>query len=134
MGKGIVRLRVDSAELLGLVGGFHAVKRNVTVTVSALSTPVLVTYGSHHVLVPVGKQWRGDPTLLPDLASGVRVWKDARSPQTLPAAFLESEHARLMALSPQIPLRLPPARAHAPLSPLQPSLLRFAAANKRAGQ
>lgn len=134
MGKGIVRLRVGSAELLGLVGGFHAVKRDETITVSALGTPVLVTYGSHHVLVPVGKQWRGDPTLLPDLASGVRVWKDARSPQTLPAVFLESEHARLMALSTEVPVRLPPSRTHAPLSPLKPSILRFAAANKRAGQ
>lgn len=133
-GKGIVRLKAGSAKLLGLNGGFHAVKHEEIVTISALSTPVLVSYDKHSVLIPVGKQWRGDPAQLPGLASGVRAWKDARSPQALPTAFLEAEHALLLTLSSELSLHLPGVRSHEPLSPLQPSLLRFAAANKRAGK
>lgn len=134
-GEGEVSLIVGTSKILGIQGGFHAVKHGDALTVSALTTPVLLTSReAHQLLIPIGKSWRGSPADLQGLNSGVRVWKEQRVVQVLPQEFLEKEHGLLLSLAPELPERLPDARTFAPLSPLEPSLIRFAAANKRAGQ
>ncbi|MBI3331682.1 hypothetical protein HYZ99_01855 [Candidatus Peregrinibacteria bacterium] len=131
-GKGIVRLKVGTAELTGIYGGFHAVKHSGNLTVSALTTPVLVRYGTQYVLVPTGRQWRGNPETLPLLSAGARVWGDARTPRTLPEAFLRDEMARVVSLSTELPQNVPAARRTLPLLSFNTDFLRFAAANERA--
>lgn len=57
---GLFQVQTGTFTLQGMAGAFHAVKNGSTVTVSAITSPVLVQDGERNAIVPVGYQWRGE--------------------------------------------------------------------------
>ncbi|MDD4628393.1 MAG: hypothetical protein PHE68_03305 [Candidatus Peribacteraceae bacterium] len=87
---GIFEVKAGSFLLSGLAGAFHVVMNGDSVTVSAITTPVLIEQNGLKVMVPVGYQWRGAGDL-PELQSGIYVWATARAIDPLPQHFLREQ-------------------------------------------
>jgi len=100
---GIVQVQVNGLSLSGLSGAFHVVKNGDVITVSALTSPVLITDGAQHAIVPAGYQWRGERGLPNDMQDAA-VWAKARALEPLPSSFIR---AQLLALD-RFPDQTPP--------------------------
>lgn len=86
--NGLVRVRVNEWNISGFHGAFHLSANADTLTVAALSTPVLVRKGSHTMIVPSGMQWRmNSEDALPLLPAGFALWTEGRRLSLLPERF-----------------------------------------------
>ncbi len=114
--------------LEGWNGGYQVTVSGKTVTVAALSTPVLVSDGTHQTLIPALMQWKGET--LASASSDMSSWYAPRRVLPLPPDF---SHDRLLVLS---GLVTKTSEKTAPSASLLPAtfgqLLRFSAAKDRA--
>lgn len=133
-GEGRVALDVPGGTLLGLFGGFSAIRHGDTITIAALTTPVLlVRDDGARLLVPVGYQWRGIPAALGSFDQGISLWEEARKVSLLPSDFRRRQLHSLEALPGDAGNAvLPPARSLFPAEPAFTTFLRFPAADQRA--
>lgn len=92
----MVSVRVEGTELAGINGAFE-VSQSPTLTVIALTTPVLVQRGDARHIVPTGYQWRMTDGITP-LTGDLSSWLAARRMQPLPGHFIEQTLARLHTL------------------------------------
>jgi hypothetical protein len=75
-----------------LDGAFFLTQSPQSLTVAALSAPVLVSDGDARVLIPVGSQWRA--AALSPLTDGIAPWKSTQDMKVLPADFIRKEIAK----------------------------------------
>lgn len=127
---GIAQVHTALCDVLGLASTFHVVAGHDTVTVSAITTPVLVSVEGRRALVPTGMQLQvtGD---LPGIALGYVAWRSKRVAAPLPEHFLRDQ---LLAFRdvPEAESALPPSVAKFP--PDDPTLpsVQFPATQERA--
>jgi len=132
-GKGQVALSFgEIGTLLGITGGFHATKHGDSVTVAAITTPVLLTAPNGQVLVPTGMQWRGTRADLAPLSEGFSSRSAARSLTEIPSNFFAEQLKKLREPEDAEVDVLPPVTDVLPLQPETEDLLRFSAARERA--
>ena len=94
-GRGIVELRAGAYFLVGMDGAYHATLQDGTLTVAALTTPVLAMDGRSVALVRAGMQWSANGSKLSILADGIRAWTADRKEAPLPEHFIRREIALL---------------------------------------
>ena len=99
LGEGKVTLKTPDATVTGLGGGYFVARNSQTLTVAALTTPVLIRTTHAALLVPIGTQWRGNPAELVLRSAGINEWAAARVVQEFPADFMKDKWTRLEALS-----------------------------------
>ncbi|MBM3231282.1 hypothetical protein FJZ28_03050 [Candidatus Peregrinibacteria bacterium] len=107
---GLLSVQAGNKTFYGLHGAFDVTRTQQDVTVAALTTPVLVSQGDMHMIVPVGMQWTAtlEGTLAP-LSSGPDAWSASRSVTLLPAHFV-TEKLRRLSRFPKAVSALPPAQ------------------------
>ncbi|MEK7591723.1 MAG: hypothetical protein AAB489_06005 [Patescibacteria group bacterium] len=132
-GHARMHLKTPDADLIGLAGGFFAARHMATLTVAALTSPVLIRSDRGMVIVPVGMQWRGTPGDFVHLTAGVDAWIAPRTVTAFPAEFIERQWDSLKAVASVAEKNapLPPMRLLEPLA-LNETMLRFPEAQKRA--
>lgn len=131
-GRGRMHLKTPDADLIGLAGGFFAARQMTTLTVAALTSPVLIQSDRGMVLVPVGMQWRGTPGDLMHLTAGVDAWSAPRTITAFPVEFIKQQWDSLKtvasAASQHSPMPTP--KFTEPLA-VNEKILRFPAAQAR---
>ncbi|MDB4978666.1 MAG: hypothetical protein JWM56_852 [Candidatus Peribacteria bacterium] len=98
-GKSLVHIHTGSADIEGLHGGFSVTSDANSLTIVALTTPVLVTIGRQRTMVPAGRQWKTPVQYLPGMDEGLSQWLAARRTHPLPVSFLAEQLVRLHTLS-----------------------------------
>lgn len=94
--EGIVEVHAGDFSLLGWAGGFSVTVEKGTVSVAALTTPVLIRGPTGRMLVPVRAQWKGEH--LPAYSGDAAAWLAPRSLKALPPAYIEEHITMLRAL------------------------------------
>lgn len=92
-------VRIGSLRATVLGGGAFFSRDDASVTVAAVTGPVLVEAGKAFVAVPVGMQWTLYGDVLPLIEDGADAWIAARTLSPLPDRFLREERNALAALS-----------------------------------
>ena len=121
--QGRVSVVVGPLMLSGLSGAFQVSREAETVTIAALTSPVLIDDGLHRAVVPVHMQWR--MALTPALLSGSALTAGL---QPLPAHFLQTALPQAQKLLLRDSAIIPPQDHSLPIV----SLLQFAEAEERA--
>jgi hypothetical protein len=112
-----VRIRAAGRIVTAVGGGFHLTVRGDSLTVAALTAPVLVAEASARHVIPAGMQWRSTGEPLARMGAGIPAWMAARALQPLPRRFQSDRVAALMPLSERAREHLPAARTSIPPSP-----------------
>lgn len=94
--QGMIEIQAGQLRASGWNGGFSVSVDRTTVTVAAITTPVLVEGDHGKVLVPVRSQWRG--FALPSLHRSLRSWMAARTLRPLPPDYVQERVSVLQAL------------------------------------
>lgn len=85
----LFHLQVNDMDLQGWNGAFHVSKEGDRITIAALTTPVLVTVGTHQTIVPASMQWNAVSLDIP--VTDVQAWVQARATLPLPQVFLQDQ-------------------------------------------
>ncbi len=89
---------VNTLRITMLGGAVFLSKDASSVTVAAISAPVLVQDGETFIAVPAGMQWKTGKEHLPTLKVGIPAWLAARRVSPLPGRFLSEQQRRAMEL------------------------------------
>jgi hypothetical protein len=87
--KSLATIAAGDWTVSALDGAFYLTQSQQSLTVAALSAPVLVSDGDAMVLIPVGSQWRAEA--LSPLPDGIASWKSMQEMKVLPADFIRKE-------------------------------------------
>ncbi|OIO53810.1 hypothetical protein AUJ46_04220 [Candidatus Peregrinibacteria bacterium CG1_02_54_53] len=98
---GIVQLRTSACDILAMAGAFHVVAGDSGITVSAISTPVLLSTFGRRAIVPPGQQMRIAGPLV-GLEAGVASWQNARETASLPEYFFKEQFHKLQKFPPAV--------------------------------
>lgn len=111
---GMFSLKSDENMLYGFDGAMHVTRSDKGLTVSALTTPVVVTQGNMRMIVPRGMQW-SQPSggTLEALSAGPDAWQAGRVLSRLPSYFVRDKLSDLSRLHSSVSA-LPDARDTAP--------------------
>ncbi len=94
--NGLIELDAGNFSVLGLSGGFSISIQKDTVTIAALTTPVLVADGAARMLIPVRSQWKSHG--LASYKDALDTWLQARALKSLPVSYIEDQIALLKTL------------------------------------
>ncbi|MFA7681936.1 MAG: hypothetical protein WCX61_02810, partial [Candidatus Peribacteraceae bacterium] len=95
---GLAEMTVGGMKMFILQGAAHITVQAETVTVAALTAPLLVDAGGRYVLIPAGMQWRGN-SLFSENGAGIEAWQNARKITATPAHFTRKQFQHLLTLS-----------------------------------
>ncbi len=126
-GDGLVRLRAGSAVLTALGGALRAGADAGALTVAAIDTPVVVSFGERVIIIPAGMQRRWE-TDAPAMEGAEGLADQIHFLLALPSEFLREQVSLLRGL----PAEDTSVTPGATLVPPMPSALLFPAAQKRA--
>lgn len=85
---GLVRIYVNGALFIVMNGAAHITQGTNSVTIAALTSPVVVLSGDQRMVVPVGMQWEFSDGIA-TINDGFDMWMQARKPLPLPVSFIE---------------------------------------------
>ncbi len=88
--EGIVQIRTSVCDILAVAGAFHVIAGEDSVTVSAMTAPVLLSTAGHRAIVPPGRQMRVAGPLT-GIEAGVASWQSARTTESLPEHFFKRQ-------------------------------------------
>jgi hypothetical protein len=125
---GIAQVSAAGHDLKAWHGAFQATVQNGSLTVAALTSPVLVKFGEHRMIVPPGAQWKS-PEAWVRFDDDERTWLRDREVKPLPSHFLRERFTLLASM----PAAAPAAIVDADGTPLL-DLLRLPGARERAGR
>ena len=116
--SGLHTFGVGSFDVTLIDGAAVSYIRGGSVTIAALTTPVLVSNGSTRTVIPVGMQWRGSE-IFADLNESE--WYSTRSLQSLPERYLREHRLKLSELldSSELSLSSDTSSVHPIFAPLQ---------------
>jgi hypothetical protein len=95
-GDDLVFLNVADMTLEGWNGGFLVTKNGESITIVALSTPVLIRQGENEMIVPAFMQWKS--TKLTSLKDGLESWIASRDVKPLPEEFKRDQLQKIAVL------------------------------------
>lgn len=97
---GPIALRVGEATTVrGVAGAFVVIAEGSSLTVAALTTPVLVEWRDQRVIVPIGTQWRSSEALQ-GLRGDIAAWARARAVTLLPESYVREQIDLAASLAP----------------------------------
>jgi len=126
------RFEAGEYTLEGWNGGYQVTVGAVSITVAALTTPVLVTHGKEQTIVPAFTQWKGE-TLAP-LSGSLDLWYLSREVLPLPADYTQTMLRSLSQLATFVPAESGTSSDETILPHTIGQSLRFEQAQERAAQ
>jgi len=106
---GIGTLRVEGLHITFINGAVHLTKNDSSVTIAAITSPVIVSYNDERMVVPIGMQWDFSGGISP-LVDGFSAWVASRTPAPLPGHFFEQQISASHTLSHEDVSSLPELR------------------------